>query len=235
MGTKGLVKRYEGWVYVVQWENDEETVKIGFSSDLKGRLADFLTYSPYRLIVVKAFRADQADEKLLHEKFEAVRGNGEWFALSQSLTFFLKEQCCCNTKEAKKEFGNAYKERILWRPLLPAAQERLNAAHKARKLPGFINNARRYILWAIRSIHQGNYICDASGIINHPSNSCLYEAKTIYNTLAFLLQEGLVVKDEEKLYALTERGNRGLDLLEEQWLERRFLRKSVRSLAGTTL
>jgi hypothetical protein len=235
MGAKGLVKRYEGWVYVVQWENDEETVKIGFSTDLKGRLGDFLTYSPHRLIVVKAFRAEPEEERLLHEKFQAVRGYGEWFALSQSLAFFLKEQCRCNTKEAKKDFGSAHKERILWKPMLPAAQDRLDAAHKSKKLPGFINNARRYILWAIRSIHQGNYVCDASGIINHPANSCLYEAKTIYNTLAFLLQEGLITKDEEKLYSLTDRGSRGLDLLEEQWLERRYLRKSVRSLAGTTL
>jgi hypothetical protein len=230
VATKGLVRRYEGWIYVVQWENDEETVKIGFSCDLKSRLGDFLTYSAHNLVVLKAFRGDQEEEKLLHEKFQATRGNGEWFTLSSSLAFFLKEQCRCNTKEAKQEFQGAHKNRILWKPMVPIAQERLEAAHKSRKIPGYINNARRYILWAIKYLEERNYVCDAAGIINHPSNSSLYTSKTIYNTLAFLIEEQLIAKDSDKLYSLTDKGVRGLALLEEKWLERRYLRKSVRSL-----
>lgn len=230
MTTKGLTKKYEGWIYVVQWDNDEETVKIGFSTDLKGRFGDFLTYSAHNLVVLKAFRGNQDEERLLHEKFQAARGNGEWFVLSPSLSFFLKEQCRCDTKDAKKEFNNAHKDRVLWRPMTPAAQERLEVAHKSRKLPGFVNNARRYILWAIKNLDERGYVCNASAIINHPVNACLYEAKTIYNTLAFLQEEALIAKDEAKVYTLTDRGNKGIDLLQEQWLERRYLRKSVRSL-----
>lgn len=230
MATRGLVRRYEGWIYVVQWENDEETVKIGFSCDLKSRLADFLTYSPHSLKVLKVFRGDQSEEKLLHEKFHAARCSGEWFALSPSLLFFLKEQSRCDTKDARQEFQGAYKDRILWKPMMPAAQERLDAAHKSRKIPGYVNNARRYILWAIKYLHERSYVCDAAGIINHPSNNSLYTPKTIYNTLAFLIEEKLVSKDGDKLYALTDRGTKGLALLEEKWLERRYLRKSVRSL-----
>ena len=30
-------KQSEGWVYVVQWENDPYAVKIGFTTDLKAR------------------------------------------------------------------------------------------------------------------------------------------------------------------------------------------------------
>lgn len=228
--SKQPQKRFDGWVYVVRWGNDLSRVKIGFTTDIRQRFIDYLTYSDYPLVILKAFRANKDEEINLHSKFQACRRNGEWFLLTPALELFLREQAVCQTKEAKKVFGSGYKERVLWRPMIPFVEQRLEEAKRAKKLPGYVSNSKRYVLWAIDDLVMNDYICVSSAIINHQANAGVYQEKTIYNTLNFLMSHGLVIRNDCKEFALTERGVRALDLLRGKRIERQANRRSVESL-----
>jgi hypothetical protein len=229
MSKQSLQKRTEGWVYVVQWQERSREVKIGFSSDIRKRLVDFLTYSSDTLVVLKVFRGDRAHEAELHDKFERQRINGEWFIVDDPLKQFFKVYCPCDTKDARQEFGSLQKERIIWRPLSMGAATRLQNAHQSTRLPRYIKNARSYVLWAVRELNDHDFFCTPSAIISHSVNNAvgddwkvkvLYDEKTIYNRISSLAQEGLIAKGDDKLYALTPAGHQELDALELQMLER---------------
>jgi hypothetical protein len=230
MTKQSLQKRTEGWVYAVHWQDRKKEVKIGFSTDLRKRLSDFLTYSSDVLVVLKAFRANKSQEGELHEKFERQRINGEWFMIDDALKQFFKFYCPCDTKEARQEFGSFQKERIIWRPLGLQAATRLQNAHQNTRLPYYVKNARSYVLWTVRELNEHDFCCTPNAIISHSVNNevgddwkrkVLYDEKTIYNRISSLSQEGLIVKGEDKLYTLTEAGHAELDKLELQMLERR--------------
>lgn len=238
MVKKGLQKRTDGWVYVVQWQERNREIKIGFSTDLKKRLADFLTYSSDTLVVLKAFRGNIEQEAELHSKFERQRINGEWFAIDDPLKEFFKVYCPCDTKEARQEFGSFQKERIIWRTLGLEASTRLQNAHQSTNLPRYVKNARSYVLWAVRELNDHDFFCTSSAIISHPINNVvgddwrvkvLYDEKTIYNRISSLSKEGLIAKGDDKLYAITPAGIEELDALELQMIERRE-RQSVRPI-----
>jgi len=229
MVKQGLQKRTEGWVYVVQWQGRNREVKIGFSSDLQRRFTDFLTYSSDTLVVLKAFRANKAQEADLHVKFERQRINGEWFTVDEPLKQFFRFSCPCDTKEARQSFGSLQKERIVWRTLGLEASTRLQNAHQSTRLPRYVKNARSYVLWAIRELNDHDFCCTPSAIISHSVNNAigddwrvkvLYDEKTIYNRISSLAKEGLIAKDDDKLYALTPAGHQELDALEIQMIER---------------
>lgn len=239
MVKKGLVKHTEGWVYVVQWSERKQELKIGFSINLKQRLPEFLTYSTDSLVVLKAFKADFEQEAELHARFSYCRINGEWFSVNNALKEFLKWECPCDTKEARQDFGTLQKERILWRPLNPGSSTRLEAAHKNTNLPRFVKNARVYTLWAIQDLNDKKFFCTPSAIISHAANNpvgddwrrkVLYDEKTIYNRLSLLSKEGLVRRGEGKLYELTEQGVAELIKIEEDSTVFYGPRKSARPL-----
>jgi hypothetical protein len=239
MAKKGLVKRTEGWVYVVQWNDRKQEVKIGFSTNLKHRLPEFLAYSTDSLLVLKTFRADFDKETELHDQFDYCRINGEWFRLNLVLSEFLKWKCPCDTKEARQDFGTLHKERILWRPLNPGASTRLEAAHKNTCLPRFVKNARMYTLWAVQDLNDNNYLCTPGAIISHPANNptgddwhpkVLYDEKTIYNRLSLLAQEGMVQRGNDKLYTITKMGETELIKTEERSMVFYGPRKSAKPL-----
>lgn len=220
----------EGWIYVVQWANDGEAVKIGFTTDLKQRLVSFLTVCRHKLIVLKAFKANQEEEFALHARFDGCRDNGEWFHFSPGIRRFLKEEVICQTHEAKKAFGGGYGERIIWRPLSMERKDSFRALYKEQRLPRFVKTARDYVLWAIEDLRDKDYFCTSSAIINHDANQHLYEAKTVYNTLAALIVDGLVEKDSQKYYCLTDEGEMALLTAEDEMAKQRQAKRSVRSL-----
>lgn len=218
MAKKLEGKRLEGWVYMVQWGNDKDHVKIGYTTSLKDRLSSFLTYCCKPLIVIKAFRANQKEEAHLHEQFASCRVNGEWFSLSPTLRHYIREQSPCQTKEARLVFeaeaGEFYKDRILWKPMQVSPYRRMTNAYNMDQVPPFIKTANSFVLWVINELEEEDYYTTPNAIIKHKANANLYEAKTIYNALAILLKNNVIRRGEDKLYYLTDRGRRGLCLLE---------------------
>lgn len=55
-------------------------IKIGFSRDVRRRLAALQTGHSERLNVLRVYEGSQDDERSLHQRFAAYRENGEWFA-----------------------------------------------------------------------------------------------------------------------------------------------------------
>lgn len=220
-------KQTEGWVYVIQWENDPYAVKIGFTTDLKARFSTFLTACRHRLVVLKAFKADIEEEKLLHERFDGCRDSREWFLLTPGLQSYIQRDMACHTKEAQTAIGGWMKDCVKWHPMAATKRELLEAAQETYKIPAFISNARMYVMWALSDIDGGGFFCTSNGIINHPSNRGLYEAKTIYNCLAAIVEEGLAIKSTGKCYRLTALGEEMLLDAEEAYENNRPKRKSA--------
>lgn len=64
-------------------------VKIGFTQDLKKRVAELQTSSPYELILLKEIKGSFATEQFLLRLFGASRVRGEWFVKTKALTTFI--------------------------------------------------------------------------------------------------------------------------------------------------
>lgn len=60
-------------------------VKIGFTVDLKGRLAKLRASSPLPLEVLATRSGGEARESVYHEQFAADRLHGEWFARTPAI------------------------------------------------------------------------------------------------------------------------------------------------------
>jgi hypothetical protein len=224
---KPLKPKTNGWVYFVQWASMPYHVKIGFSRSLKDRFASFLTSSPDTLVVVKAFEANQDDEQDLHERFEPSRHAGEWFHLSVSLKKYLESEAACQTLEAKVKFGNRHESRIRWEPMRPGLATALETLHQEKRLPRYVKNARIFVLWAINDIEACDCFVTSNAIIHHEANCGAYQAKTIYNQLNDLEEQGLVKKTTAKVFSLTDKGQSALIQAEK---EQAAKRKSARSL-----
>jgi hypothetical protein len=218
-----------GWIYIVQWENDPHSVKIGFSTDLPSRMASFLTACRHGLLILKVFRGPQEEEQRLHERFDGCRGDGEWFDFTPGLQRFMRQEMPCHTKEARTLFGGKMSARVKWQPLTGTKRELLEVAQKACRVPKFVNNARDYVLWTIEDIDGQGFFCTSNGIIHHPSNQGLYEVKTIYNSLASVVADGLATKNSAKCYRLTDEGMAMLLKAEEDYEDQLPPRKSAAS------
>ena len=64
-------------------------LKIGFSNNVKKRLATLNTSSPHRLILLGTIEGSMQDEKELQKRFDFCRVNGEWFEFkNQIINYF---------------------------------------------------------------------------------------------------------------------------------------------------
>ena len=80
-----------GGVYFIQ-VGEKGPVKIGYSKDIDGRVAQLQTshFEPLYLRAV-LWGAGRAEERRLHEQFDDVRLSGEWFEASISLLRLIDE------------------------------------------------------------------------------------------------------------------------------------------------
>lgn len=80
----------EGYVYFIAAEGSGR-VKIGSSKDPKTRLSRLKTGSPFPLKILGVVRQSIASEQEVHERFEHLRVNLEWFTLNHEIVDFVNE------------------------------------------------------------------------------------------------------------------------------------------------
>ncbi len=84
-----------GLIYFIRCgENDGEEggwIKIGWSTDVKKRLATLQTAHHERLIVLTTFKGTRADERELHAEFLMYKERGEWFEPGSELLEYIDE------------------------------------------------------------------------------------------------------------------------------------------------
>ena len=80
-----------GKIYFI---TDTKNIKIGFTSgDVKKRLQQLNTGSPFNLYILGWIEGDLQKEKELHKKFANLRlkQNGEWFEAHMDLINYINE------------------------------------------------------------------------------------------------------------------------------------------------
>lgn len=81
-------------------------IKIGITYDVKSRIAQLQTGSPYRLELLSCYGFEDATivERALHQAFSKERGVGEWFTLTdKQMNDF---EFICQTLGGEKIFFN---------------------------------------------------------------------------------------------------------------------------------
>jgi T5orf172 domain len=76
------------YVYIIG-ESRDGPVKIGVSTNPKGRLSELQTGTPVKLKVLAKFRGDEEQEAFAHRLLGAHRINGEWFARTPAVNAFI--------------------------------------------------------------------------------------------------------------------------------------------------
>lgn len=88
--TVARKKRGDGAIYFVQAGGDGGLVKIGFASNLTGRLASMRTDSSVPLAVLGSHAGTMADEKAIHRLFSEHRHRGEWFRPAPAILDYVQ-------------------------------------------------------------------------------------------------------------------------------------------------
>lgn len=88
---KKFRRRATEQIYIVGFNS---YVKIGFTTDLKRRLASLQTGLPELLVLYASIkRVKKADEARLHIRFAAYRLQGEWFRKEGDLATWIEAGC----------------------------------------------------------------------------------------------------------------------------------------------
>jgi hypothetical protein len=113
-----LVGTKLGYIYfITEGGCEAEAVKIGFASDVSGRLHNLGTGNFRKLTVQTAFRSYIEAERMLHQRFKADRINREWFNLTEDIEEFWDDildyqGCHGNTSGTGEEFLSSMDEAI---------------------------------------------------------------------------------------------------------------------------
>ncbi len=68
-------------IYFIAQNNN--TIKIGYSKNIKKRINSLKTASPYPLLLLGYIEGNMDMEKFLHEKFKRFHLEREWFSVSE--------------------------------------------------------------------------------------------------------------------------------------------------------
>lgn len=88
--AKQVSSEYPGFVYFIQGECGGP-IKIGYSTDVAGRLIALQTGYPDTLKLLAIMPAYPEDETAVHEEFKQYRLRGEWFKPVEPLLNKIKE------------------------------------------------------------------------------------------------------------------------------------------------
>ena len=80
------------FVYFIQ-EGTDGPIKIGTSENPRKRLKHLQTGHPKELVLMGAIDGDREKEFELHQKFDYLRLNGEWFKPDSDLLLTIAEAC----------------------------------------------------------------------------------------------------------------------------------------------
>lgn len=78
-------------VYFIQ-QGEAGPIKIGWSRNVRTRLATFQTASPYPLRLLLVLAGEERDERRLHDWFSLERIGGEWFKSDGEVAAFVASQ-----------------------------------------------------------------------------------------------------------------------------------------------
>ena len=76
---------------VVYFILSQGLIKIGFTTNLQGRLSDFQTYIPIGIELLGAIEGSADRERAVHAKFRHLHHRGEWFVDSREIRDFIDE------------------------------------------------------------------------------------------------------------------------------------------------
>ena len=91
----------ESGVYFLTFAEHPQHIKIGVSRELKSRLQNYRTHTPFTVEVLLFIKATykvndplnaKVLEKQLHEQFKHLKHRGEWFENRGALKQYIKEQ-----------------------------------------------------------------------------------------------------------------------------------------------
>ena len=72
-------KEYKkGYIYLI-YDQNNNSLKIGFSKSPKSRLKYLQSATSNKLFLIDYFKGNTKDEKTLHKKFKSLRLASEWF------------------------------------------------------------------------------------------------------------------------------------------------------------
>lgn len=75
-------------IYFIQ-QGEAGPIKIGWSRNVRTRIATFQTASPYPLRLLLVLAGEERDERRLHDWFSRERLNGEWFKSDGEVAAFI--------------------------------------------------------------------------------------------------------------------------------------------------
>lgn len=116
-----------GKVYFVR---SGKLIKIGFTTDLEGRVSRLQTGSPYDLQLLGTIEGTQRDEQALHRRFANLNVRGEWFRSHASLMGYIRQAT------AAPEPVEALKPAEPVKPLSPETQTAIRGLLKRRNQVG---------------------------------------------------------------------------------------------------
>ena len=85
----------DGFIYFIQSEND--LIKIGWTENIKKRINNLQTNSPFILNMLYFFKGTIEQEGNLHKKFEKYKHHNEWFQTNKEILTYIQ-----NRKEEDK-------------------------------------------------------------------------------------------------------------------------------------
>lgn len=80
----------EGTIYFVSCRAKDFPIKIGWTSDMKGRIQSLQSGLPHPLVVLLELPGTPSRERDLHISFNEHKLNGEWFARHPEIMDFIK-------------------------------------------------------------------------------------------------------------------------------------------------
>lgn len=114
----------KGWGYIVQWNNDTHSVKVGFTTtSLHSLLSTFLRYSPHKLVVIKAWQTSKADYELVEDRLASFGNKHGWINVTTGLKRVVREWVPCDSLQARSLFRRKCGERVLWWSWLKSSEE----------------------------------------------------------------------------------------------------------------
>lgn len=205
------------WTVFSHWHGSPHMWRMDFVEDPGAFFSSLLPSHYEALVVIKAFETVERKQAELEQRFQHFHRKGRWYAALPALRRFVEEEATCETLEAKRLFDFPSDGRLVWRPVRADKQKLLEEAKENEVLPRFVNNAQRFVLWAIDDLATSGYHCSSKEIVHHPANASLYQSKTIYNALSRLMEDGKVLKTQKRELILSDAAKAEIDGLARVW------------------